>query len=730
MTTYTDRVRGLTSGVAYKAPVLAATTDPISLSGLQTVDGVALSISDRVLVKDQADGTDNGIWLASTGDWMRAIDCNGPRDLVSGSQVFVQSGDENGNAVFHLDTSGDVVIGTTDLVWSRFGSTTPGSDTIAADMPHLLALLEAGQVARLDPANTYTFSASWEIPDGAMILGAAPITYTGSEDGTYLTIGDGVTIESFALTSEGDNSNGPNVVVGDNFTCGEFKIRTTSGDASDGGATVCNFSPVGLRMGYFESIGHARPIVVQALDQSYRDAAGARIGHIYCTDTIRAVRFTNTENWSVDRIFATGAHPLATNGNGENTLLIDGCAHFHIGDIEGIDTSEHVVRIAGDVGTLQPIDFHFGRVRGIRAGRSVFKINADQIAEHWTVGVIHGTYNHDGASEIPGGSNTALARLSHVQDGQIGQILGDREEQLQFCGHTALTLNDANRIYIGEMDVLNPYNRMVTIDDTLDTGSGLGAGDVNDIIIGRIGGTINAGTADEAIRINMATEGIGSFSIGCDFNLAAGMDLIDCNAGVVTNGPGRRLVHGVVRDTAPGVGANVPNDNTWIADLCFEQRRYFGRMAFLDFDRGSLILESPSFNATDLQTNYCGPYVGSRQVTSGAGVYGGAVIWGRPGSGRRGAAMAIRQHSANVNETALEMFIGAGATATDALNLVFAFRYNGVLNINDAGGEFRVNGTKVVGAQQAAIANSAGGDEQAKINAILAALRAHGLIAT
>lgn len=45
-------------------------------------------------------------------------------------------------------------------------------------------------------------------------------------------------------------------------------------------------------------------------------------------------------------------------------------------------------------------------------------------------------------------------------------------------------------------------------------------------------------------------------------------------------------------------------------------------------------------------------------------------------------------------------------------------------------GSYMVGGTKVIGAQQAAISDSVGGDEQARINAILAALRAHGLIAT
>ncbi len=53
----------------------------------------------------------------------------------------------------------------------------------------------------------------------------------------------------------------------------------------------------------------------------------------------------------------------------------------------------------------------------------------------------------------------------------------------------------------------------------------------------------------------------------------------------------------------------------------------------------------------------------------------------------------------------------------------------GAINV-ESGGEIQVQDVKVLDAQQSAIADSVGGDEQAKINAILAALRAHGLIAT
>lgn len=60
---------------AWKAPVVAATQGVnITLSGLQTVDDVGLAAGNRVLVKDQTNGAQNGIYVAATGAWARAAD--------------------------------------------------------------------------------------------------------------------------------------------------------------------------------------------------------------------------------------------------------------------------------------------------------------------------------------------------------------------------------------------------------------------------------------------------------------------------------------------------------------------------------------------------------------------------------------------------------------------------------------------------------------------------------
>lgn len=103
-----SRLQYLSGSVAVKPPVRAATTAAITLSGLQTVDSVILAEGDRVLVKDQADAVQNGIYTATTSSWARTVDADGADDLVSGTRVYVREGEEHGGAEYVL-TAGDPV---------------------------------------------------------------------------------------------------------------------------------------------------------------------------------------------------------------------------------------------------------------------------------------------------------------------------------------------------------------------------------------------------------------------------------------------------------------------------------------------------------------------------------------------------------------------------------------------------------------------------------------------
>jgi hypothetical protein len=112
--------------------VKAATTAPITLSGLQTVDGVALVAGDRALVKDQSNTAQNGIYVVGAGSWQRASDADTTAELTAGSFVFVQvqPGATNGGEGFALQSDA-VQVGTTPLSFIDFFATPSGSTSWA-----------------------------------------------------------------------------------------------------------------------------------------------------------------------------------------------------------------------------------------------------------------------------------------------------------------------------------------------------------------------------------------------------------------------------------------------------------------------------------------------------------------------------------------------------------------------------------------------------------------------
>jgi hypothetical protein len=104
-----DRLNGVTDGLAIKAPCRVATTANITLSGLQTIDGVALAANDRVLVKDQTTTSENGIYAASTGPWTRSTDFDGGGDIVEGTLVFITSGTSASETLWRVSTPSPAV---------------------------------------------------------------------------------------------------------------------------------------------------------------------------------------------------------------------------------------------------------------------------------------------------------------------------------------------------------------------------------------------------------------------------------------------------------------------------------------------------------------------------------------------------------------------------------------------------------------------------------------------
>ncbi len=114
-----------TTGLSFKAPVRAATTANITLSNTQTIDGVSLIAGDRVLVKDQTTGSQNGIYVVvDGGSWTRALDANASGEVPSGTFVLVTEGTTNADSGFVLSTDDPIDLGTTSLSFVKFTTLT------------------------------------------------------------------------------------------------------------------------------------------------------------------------------------------------------------------------------------------------------------------------------------------------------------------------------------------------------------------------------------------------------------------------------------------------------------------------------------------------------------------------------------------------------------------------------------------------------------------------------
>lgn len=100
--------------------VRVATTGSITLSGTQTIDGVALGVGDRVLVHSQGvfsgNNYDNGVWVVASGAWTRAVDAN-TSAKIAGRVFFVQEGTYHVNQRFRCTFKSTDTLGTTALAF-------------------------------------------------------------------------------------------------------------------------------------------------------------------------------------------------------------------------------------------------------------------------------------------------------------------------------------------------------------------------------------------------------------------------------------------------------------------------------------------------------------------------------------------------------------------------------------------------------------------------------------
>jgi hypothetical protein len=216
-------VDALAQGIDAKASVVVATTANITLSGTQTIDGIALSVGDRVLVKDQTTQSGNGIYLVAASTWTRTTDANTWDELVA-AFTFVEKGTTQANNGYISTITAGGTLGTTAITFAQFS----GAGQITAG---------AGMVKSGNTLNVQTASSS------RIVVGADEIDLasTGVSAGTYKS----VTADVYGRITAGTN---PTTLTGfgitDTYTSAQIDtlFGSTSSAATSAAAAATSAS--------------------------------------------------------------------------------------------------------------------------------------------------------------------------------------------------------------------------------------------------------------------------------------------------------------------------------------------------------------------------------------------------------------------------------------------------------------------------------------------------------
>lgn len=275
--TNTDRRFGISSGVAVKAACVVASTTSLTLSSTQVIDGIAVGNGERVVVKDQVDAKENGIYISSGSTWLRDSDFDGRRDAIPGTFLYVDRGTTYGDTFWAINSSSTdrstISIGTEDVNFSNItptltdtsgGMVTATGSTVARRLDDRFAesknVLDYGAVNDGDstsptnntPAFQRTVDAGDDIyvPNGSFRLETAG-TFTGYQSQTF----------NHAVLSTEDNKR--------IWGSGKIRIDTSSSVpcvafAFDGAKNCVveglQFEGDGTHPAVFSPIGHGAPV--------------------------------------------------------------------------------------------------------------------------------------------------------------------------------------------------------------------------------------------------------------------------------------------------------------------------------------------------------------------------------------------------------------------------------------------------------------------------------------
>ena len=234
---YVDAVK---TGLDVKDSVRVATTANITiataLNNGDTLDGVTLATNDRILVKNQSTGSENGIYVVAASP-ARATDFDASAEVSGGAFTFVEEGTVNADSGWVVTTNGAITVGTTALSFAQFsgagqitagtGLTKTGNTINAVGSTTIFAAADALEVN--SNGTQYNVLLSGGTAGVASTFGQLPLNQSGAVTGELAVANGGTGLSTIGanLLMTGDGTNSLNTVaVG---TSGQVLLSAGSG---------------------------------------------------------------------------------------------------------------------------------------------------------------------------------------------------------------------------------------------------------------------------------------------------------------------------------------------------------------------------------------------------------------------------------------------------------------------------------------------------------------------
>lgn len=233
---------GPTSLLDVKDSVRVATTANITLSGLQTIDGVILVSTNRVLVKNQTTGSQNGIYDVSDVAWTRSEDANTTENVKPNLFTFVQEGTANGDSGWILTTNAPITLNTTSLTFSQFTGT--GGITAGDGIT-----LTGGNTVNVDPTvvrTTRTLTAGAGLTGGGDFSANRTVDIIANADGSITVNANDIQVGVLATDAQhGTRGGGTQHSAATGLSAGFMAAADkTKLDGIESGAQVTSFARV------------------------------------------------------------------------------------------------------------------------------------------------------------------------------------------------------------------------------------------------------------------------------------------------------------------------------------------------------------------------------------------------------------------------------------------------------------------------------------------------------